>query len=105
MAFAGIPEGDEQLMLTVFSDAARTRLLTGARFTLRDLNPTSLDGTTDERDLIEGTSGDDVIRGVAVGSIPNGKGSYDTLTGKGGNDGQLLCRSLVLPAMSAEPAA
>jgi Ca2+-binding RTX toxin-like protein len=36
--------------------------------------------------LIIGTGGDDVIRGVPVGSVLNGRGSYDTLTGNSGND-------------------
>ena len=82
----GISEGDEQLTLTFFSDAARTLPLAAAQFTLRDLNPIGPEGATDERDLIVGTSGDDTISGVPTGSLLNGRGSYDTLTGNGGND-------------------
>ena len=33
-----------------------------------------------------GTASDEVINGVPVGSVLNGRGSYDTLTGNGGND-------------------
>jgi hypothetical protein len=86
MTLDGVREGDEQLLLTFFSDPERTGLLAGAQFTLRDLNAVGLDGATDERDLIIGTSGDDVIRGVPLGSVLNGRGSTDTLTGNGGND-------------------
>lgn len=86
VALDGIKEADETLTLTVYSDPARTLALAGAQFTLRDQTPTGLDGATDARDLIVGTSGDDIITGVPVGSLLNGKGSYDTLTGNGGND-------------------
>jgi len=82
----GVSEGDEQLTLTFFSDAARTLPLAGAQFTLRDLNPIGPEGATDERDLIVGMSSDDVISGVPTGSLLNGRGSFDTLTGNGGND-------------------
>ncbi|MEB3316774.1 MAG: FG-GAP-like repeat-containing protein [Cyanobacteriota bacterium] len=86
----GVAEGDEQLILTFFSDPARTRPLAGAQFTLHDLTATGLDGATDERDMVIGTGGDDLIRGVPVGSVLNGKGSYDTLTGQEGNDTFIL---------------
>ena len=72
--------------MSFFSDPARTLSLAGAQFTLRDQTPTGLDGASDARDLIVGTSGDDSITGVPFGSLLNGKGSHDTLTGNGGND-------------------
>lgn len=80
----GLVEGDEQLILSFFSDSARTLSLARAQFTLRDLNPTG--NPTDERDLLTGTTSEDLISGVPTGSIRNGRGSYDTLTGNGGDD-------------------
>ena len=77
-------EGDEQLSVSFFSDPARSRLLSQAQVTLRDINPTGT--STDGRDLIIGTTGNDLISGVPRGSLLNGRGSYDSLTGNGGDD-------------------
>ena len=48
--------------------------------------PVDVAGATDGRDQITGTAADELISGVPTGSILNGRGSYDTLTGNGGND-------------------
>jgi hypothetical protein len=82
----GISEGDEQLTLSFFSDANRTVSLGQAMFTLRDLVPVGVAGATDGRDQITGSAADELISGVPVGSVLNGRGSYDNLTGNGGND-------------------
>ena len=82
----GISEGDEQLTLSFFSDANRTVSLGQAMFTLRDLVPVGVAGATDGRDQITGSSADELISGVPVGSVLNGRGSYDNFTGNGGND-------------------
>ena len=60
--------------------------MAGAQIVLRDINPIGLDGATDDRDVIVGTSGDEIVTGIPTGSLLNGKGSYDSLTGSGGND-------------------
>jgi hypothetical protein len=86
----GISEGDEQLTLSFFSDANRTVSLGQALFTIRDLVPAGVAGATDGRDQITGSAADELISGVPVGSILNGRGSYDTLTGNGGNDTFIL---------------
>jgi Bacterial Ig-like domain/PA14 domain/FG-GAP-like repeat len=86
----GISEGDEQLTLSFFSDANRTVSLGQALFTLRDLVPVAVAGATDGRDQIIGSAADELISGVPTGSILNGRGSYDTLTGNGGNDTFIL---------------
>jgi len=85
-----ISEGDEQLTLSFFSDANRTVSLGQALFTIRDLVPAGVAGATDGRDQITGSAADELISGVPVGSILNGRGSYDTLTGNGGNDTFIL---------------
>lgn len=82
----GISEGDEQLTLSFFSDANRTASLGQALFTIRDLVPAGVAGATDGRDQITGSAADELISGVPVGSVLNGRGSYDNLTGNGGND-------------------
>jgi hypothetical protein len=82
----GISEGDEQLTLSFFSDANRTASLGQALFTIRDLVPAGVAGATDGRDQITGSAADELISGVPVGSLLNGRGSYDNLTGNGGND-------------------
>ncbi|MFN9659941.1 MAG: FG-GAP-like repeat-containing protein [Cyanobacteriota bacterium] len=86
VALDGVKEANEELKLTLFSDAARTLPLAGAQITLRDLSPTGPADATDDRDLIIGTSGNDTISGVPAGSLLNGRSSWDTLTGNGGND-------------------
>ncbi|MEB3316775.1 MAG: FG-GAP-like repeat-containing protein [Cyanobacteriota bacterium] len=93
IALDGVSEPDEQLTLRVFSDAGRSLSLAAIQFTLRDLTATGVSGATDDRDLIIGTSGDETISGVPAGSLLNGRGSYDTLTGNGGNDTFVLASS------------
>jgi len=79
-------EGDEQLTLEFFSDSARSLSLGQSVFTIKDLVPVSVAGATDGRDLLTGTAADESISGVPLGSVRDGRGSYDTLTGNGGND-------------------
>jgi Ca2+-binding RTX toxin-like protein len=52
--------------------------------------PVGVAGATDGRDQITGSAADELISGVPTGSILNGRGSYDTLTGNGGNDTFIL---------------
>jgi hypothetical protein len=82
----GITEGNEFLTLSFFSDAKRSLSLGQALFTLRDLVPAGVAGATDGRDQITGTAADELISGVPTGSVLQGRGSYDTLIGNGGND-------------------
>lgn len=86
ISFDGITEGEEQLILSFYSDAKRSRSLGQAQFTLRDLVPVGVGGASDGRDQIIGTAADELICGVPTASVLHGRGSYDTLTGKGGND-------------------
>ena len=82
----GVVERNEQLTLTVFSDPARTIALAGAQIVLRAINPIGLNGATDDRDVIVGSSGDDIVTGIPAGSHLKGKGSSDSLTGNGDNE-------------------
>ena len=86
IALDALPEGDEQLTLEFFADAARSQSLGRALFTLREVAPKTLAGATDGRDLLIGTAADELISGVPVVSALQGRGSYDTLTGNGGSD-------------------
>lgn len=90
VALDGVQESTEVATLAFFSDSARTASLAGTQITLKDLTPTGPAGATDDRDLIIGTGGTDTISGVPSGSVLNGRGSWDTLTGNGGNDLFLL---------------
>ena len=96
IALDGAKEGDEQLTFNIFNDPGRTLSLGQVQFTLRDLVPNVLSGATDGRDLLIGTGGDELISGVPAGSLLNGRDSYDTLTGIGGNDIFVLGTSAVV---------
>jgi hypothetical protein len=86
IALDALSEGDEQLTLEFFADAARTQSLARSLFTIRDVVPKAVAGATDGRDVLIGTAADEIISGVPVISALNGRGSYDTLTGNGGRD-------------------
>ncbi|MFN9631259.1 MAG: beta strand repeat-containing protein, partial [Cyanobacteriota bacterium] len=86
IASDGVTEGEETATLTFYSDPNRTVALVQSQFTLRDITSAGLAGATDGRDQLIGTSGADIISGVPMGSLLNGKGSYDTLSGDGGDD-------------------
>ena len=90
IALDALSEGDEQLTLEFFADAARTQSLARSLFTIRDVVPKAVAGATDGRDVLIGTAADEIISGVPVVSALNGRGSYDTLTGNGGRDLFLL---------------
>jgi ELWxxDGT repeat protein len=84
IAADGLLDPDEQVELRFFLDEARTQPV-GAPLSLTLKEP-SVGVVTDGPDLITGTSGDEVITGIPVGSTSRGKGSVDRLTGGGGND-------------------
>lgn len=86
IALDALTEGDEELTLEFFADAARRQSLGRTLFTIRDVVPKPLAGATDGRDLLIGTAADERISGVPVVSALQGRGSYDTLTGNGGRD-------------------
>jgi hypothetical protein len=82
------PEGDEILTVSFFSDPSRSSAssLGSTQITLRDVALSGVGGATDGRDVIIGTSGDEIISGVPAGSSLYGSRSIDVLTGNGGND-------------------
>ena len=84
IAADGLLDPDEQVELRFFLDEARTQPV-GAPLSLTLKEP-SVGVVTDGPDLITGTSGDEVITGIPMGSTSRGRGSVDRLTGGGGND-------------------
>lgn len=83
-----ISEGEELLEVHFFSDAALSKeVAPKAQFLIKE---TSLTVATDGRDQITGTSADETLRGIPLGSLLKGRGTIDQLIGGGGNDRFIL---------------
>ena len=84
IAADGLLDPEEQVELRFFLDEARTQPV-GAPLSLTLKEP-SVGVVTDGPDLITGTTGDEFITGIPMGSTSRGRGTVDRLTGGGGND-------------------